>query len=174
MKFICVLEQTSSRQNDHLSLLDSLCTQVIAALLRRSMIGLVVASHGRLAEEMLSTAQLIVGEFENTICCSVVPGTAPEELQSQLRAAVKTVDQGQGVIVFADLLGGSPCTQSLSLCRQAKIEVLTGVNLPMLLKANGLRMSLSVLTDLAHELVQYGQRNIACATDAMRSKGLHT
>jgi mannose PTS system EIIA component len=134
------------------------------------MVGLVVASHGRLAEELLSTAQLIVGDFSNSTYCSVVPGTAPDELKSQIRSAVKQVDEGQGVIVFADLIGGSPCTQSLSLCLQAKIEVLTGVNLPMLLKANSLRETESNLSSLALQLIEYGQKNITCASQAVRAK----
>ena len=98
------------------------------------MVGLVIASHGHLAEELLATARLIVGELSSVAACSVHPGASPEDIKQQICGAVKTVDSGDGVIVFADLVGGSACNQSLSLCRQARIEVLTGVNLPMLLK----------------------------------------
>ncbi len=132
------------------------------------MVGLVIASHGHLAEELLATATLIIGELPCVKACSVEPGASPEEIRRSISDAVKTVDSGQGVIVFADLVGGSPCTQSLSLCRHARIEVLTGVNLPMLLKANSLRTREGSLLDLAHELAQYGQRNITCATDELR------
>lgn len=137
------------------------------------MVGLVVASHGRLAEELISTARQIVGELSHVASCSVDSGASPEDIKLQIRNAVKSVDEGDGVIVFADLIGGSPCTQSLSLCcSQNRIEVLTGVNLPMLLKANSVRteqpaVSLSVL---AHALAQYGQKNITCATDLLRAK----
>jgi mannose PTS system EIIA component len=82
---------------------------------------------------------------------------------------VKQVDTGAGVIVFADLIGGSPCVQSLSLCRQRALEVLTGVNLPMLLKGQALRASTSTLSELAHVLVEYGSRSITCATDKLRA-----
>src|SRR6478736_5527060 len=105
------------------------------------MIGIVIAAHGHLAEELLATATSIVGEFPSVKTCSIEPGASPESYQGEIRAAVKAVDDGQGVIVFADLVGGSPCTQSLSLCQQANIEVVTGVNLPMLLKANTLRLA---------------------------------
>jgi PTS system mannose-specific IIA component len=136
------------------------------------MVGLVIASHGRLAEELVSTAAGIVGPLAKVATCSVEPGASAEEVKQQIRDAVKAVDEGDGVIVFADLIGGSPCTQSLSLCQQADIEVVTGVNLPMLLKADSLRSATPKLslTELAHQLASYGQRNITCATDALRAK----
>ena len=136
------------------------------------MVGLVVASHGRLAEELISTARQIVGELSNCVSCSVDTGASLDEIRLQLKNAVKAVDDGSGVIVFADLIGGSPCTQSLSLCRQNRMEVLTGVNLPMLLKANSLRavQPSASLEVMAHDLAQYGQKNITCATDLLRAK----
>lgn len=132
------------------------------------MVGLVISAHGQLAAELVSTARQIIGELPQTAVCSVAPGTAPEELRAQLRAAVRSVDTGDGVIVFADLIGGSPCMQSLSLCHQVNIEVITGVNLPMLLKAATLRTTATSLNGLALELAEYGQRNITCATEALR------
>jgi len=136
------------------------------------MVGLVVASHGRLAEELIATARQIVGELTQVSSCSVDTSASPEDIKLQLRNAVKQVDTGDGVIVFADLIGGSPCTQSLSLCRLNRMEVLTGVNLPMLLKANSLRgvQPSASLEVMAHELTQYGQKNITCATDLLRAK----
>jgi len=100
------------------------------------MVGLVVASHGHLADELVATARQIVGEVDRVATLSVEPHSSLEEIRARIKDAVKSVDDGEGVLVFADLIGGSPCTQSLSLCQQARIEVVTGVNLPMLLKAN--------------------------------------
>jgi PTS system mannose-specific IIA component len=133
------------------------------------MVGIVIASHGRLADEMLATAKLIVGELSEVIACSIDPAASLDEIQRSIGQAVKRVDGGDGVIVFADLVGGTPCNQSLSLCREARIEVLTGVNLPMLLKAHAMRGHSGSLPDLAHQLAQYGQRNIVCATDGLRA-----
>lgn len=133
------------------------------------MVGLVVASHGHLAEELVATARQIVGEVQHVATLSVEPGSSPEEIRARIKEAVKSVDDGDGVLVFADLIGGSPCTQSLSLCQQARIEVVTGVNLPMLLKANSLRGQLPLL-ELAHQLAQYGQKNITCASDLLRAR----
>lgn len=136
------------------------------------MVGLVIASHGHLAEELVSTARQIIGDIQGIATCAVEPGVSAEELRGHLRKAVLSVEDGDGVIVFADLMGGSPCNQSLSLCRHAKLEVITGVNLPMLIKASSLRASTPKipLPDLAHQLASYGQRNITCATDALRSR----
>lgn len=135
------------------------------------MIGIVIAAHGHLAEELVSTARQIVGELPLVATCSVDAGASPESYQGQIRAAVKSVDQGQGVLVFADLVGGSPCTQSLSLCQQANLEVITGVNLPMLLKANTLRLApISSLLDFAAQLTSFGQRTITCATEKFRAR----
>lgn len=132
------------------------------------MIGLVVASHGHLAQELLATAEQIVGPLPQTAACSVEPGASPEDIRRGLREAVERVDAGDGVLVFADLIGGTPCTTSLSLCKARTLEVLTGVNLPMLLKANALRAKSAELKELAHGLAEYGKKSITCATDALR------
>lgn len=133
------------------------------------MVGLVVASHGRLAEELVATARQIVGDVPHVATMSVEPGSSPEEIRARMKEAVRSVESGEGVLVFADLIGGSPCTQSLSLCQQVRIEVVTGVNLPMLLKANSLRSQVG-LRDLAIQLAHYGQKNITCASDLLRAR----
>ena len=133
------------------------------------MIGIVIAAHGRLAEELASTAAQIVGELPHVSTCSVEPGSSLEQLRDHLQQAVNAVEEGDGVLVLADLLGGSPCTQSLMLCVDKKVEVLTGVNLPMLLKANSLRLALPKLRELAQALAQYAQKNITLASDLVRS-----
>ena len=132
------------------------------------MVGLVVATHGRLAAEMVATAEQIVGHVEAAATVSLEPGAGPQEIREKMRAAVDSVDQGDGVIIMADLFGGTPCKESLMLCKAGKLEVLAGVNLPMLLKANSLRSEAMPLADLAHALTQYAQRNITCASDLVR------
>lgn len=132
------------------------------------MIGIVIAAHGHLAEELANTAREIVGELPHVSTCSVAPGCSLEELRERIKQAVRSVDDGDGVLLLADLLGGSACTQSLVLCAKEKLEVLTGVNLPMLLKANSLRLAMPKLHELAELLAQYGQRNITLASDLVR------
>lgn len=133
------------------------------------MVGLVIASHGNFAEALLASAGQIVGELPHAQAVSIEPGTPVEVTRARVRDAVQAVDEGQGVIVFADLLGGTPCNQSLMLCSGANLEVLTGVNLPLLLKANALRGQGQALPTLAQELVAYGQRSITCASALVRA-----
>jgi len=135
------------------------------------MVGLVIAAHGKLAEVMVATAEQIVGPLRAVEALSVEPGLSAEALHERIREAVVAVDDGHGVLVLADLLGGSPCTQSMTMCSPGKVEVLTGVNLPMLLKANSLREVSRPLAELAHELAQHAQRNICCASDLLPPKG---
>lgn len=133
------------------------------------MVGLVVAAHGHLADEMVHAAEQIVGGLPAVETCSIEPGTSPENIREQMRSAVRKVDTGDGVIVLADLFGGTPCNQSLMLCGVCKLEVVTGMNLPMLLKANSLRANTDLsLSDMALALASYGQKNITCPTAMLR------
>ena len=132
------------------------------------MVGLVVASHGRLADELVTTAEQIVGKLPAVATCNIEPGTSVEDLREKMRQAVAGVDQGEGVIVMADLFGGTPCKESLMMCQECNLEVLAGVNLPMILKANSLRSEELPLPEMATQLASYGQRNITCASALLR------
>ncbi|AKQ63433.1 PTS system, mannose-specific IIA component [Myxococcus hansupus] len=132
------------------------------------MVGLVVAAHGRLAEELVSTAEQIVGELPAVATCNIEPGTPVEELRAKMKQAVARVDEGSGVIILADLFGGTPCKESLMMCQRMNVEVLAGVNLPMLLKANSLRSEELSLPEMANQLASHGQRNITCASALLR------
>lgn len=132
------------------------------------MVGLVVATHGKLAAEMVATAEQIVGTVPQVATVAVEPGSAPAAIRDQVRAAVDSVDTGEGVIVLADLFGGTPCKESLMLCQQRNIEVLAGVNLPMLIKAHSLRMQQMPLADLAHSVELAARKTISCVTDLVR------
>ena len=133
------------------------------------MVGLVVATHGKLADELVATAEQIVGKLANVATCSIEPGASCVDLREKIRAAVAAVDHGDGVLVLADLFGGTPCKESLMLCRDGKVEVLAGVNLPILLKASSLRSDSSLsLPQMGEMLTSYGQRNITLASALLR------
>lgn len=123
------------------------------------MIGIVVAAHGNLATELVATAELIVGELPLVAGCNISPSLSAQAMEEELERTVQRVDQGDGVLILADLLGGTPCTRGMALCRKARIEVLTGVNLPMILKAHSLRASRS-LAELAPELVEAARGSV--------------
>lgn len=132
------------------------------------MVGIVVATHGHLAQEFVSTAEQIVGKLEAVSTCAIEPTNSAAEIQRRVDEAVASVDSGQGVIVFTDLLGGTACNQSLMLTRSHDLEVITGLNLPMLLKASTLRSEITSLPELAAALARYGQKNITCASALVR------
>ncbi|NOK05589.1 MULTISPECIES: PTS sugar transporter subunit IIA [Myxococcus] len=132
------------------------------------MVGLVVAAHGRLAEELVSTAEQIVGELPAVAACNIEPGTPVEDIRAKMKQAIARVDEGSGVIILADLFGGTPCKESLMMCQRMNVEVLAGVNLPMLLKANSLRSEQLSLPEMANQLASHGQRNITCASALLR------
>jgi PTS system mannose-specific IIA component len=130
------------------------------------MIGVVVATHGKLAEEMIRTAEAVVGKLDHVAAVSVV-ATAPD-VRREIEQAIRSVDEGDGVLLVTDLLGGSPTNLCLSFLAERKVEVVTGVNLPMLLKLGGLRAAGKPIQQLAHDLAEVGQKAIGHASDMMR------
>ena len=97
------------------------------------MIGAVICSHHDLGRALLDTVSMIVGEFPAATSVSVRPGDGPEAIREHLVAAIAEVDSGEGVVLLCDMLGGTPSNLSLSLLGE-RVEVVTGVNVPMLLK----------------------------------------
>ena len=135
------------------------------------MVGLVVATHGRLAAELVNTAEQIVGKLPQCASVAIEPGASPSQIREQVRRVVDSVNSGDGVIVMADLFGGTPCKESLMLCRQCNLEVLAGVNLPMLLKAHSVRADDTMsLPDMAHTIAAQTQKTITCVTDLVRDQ----
>jgi len=133
------------------------------------MIGVVVATHGKLAEEMIRTAEAVVGTLEQVAAVSVV-ATSPD-MRSDLKDAIQRVDQGEGVLLLTDLLGGSPTNLCASFLSERKVEIVTGVNLPMLLKLSGLRASGKPIAQIAHDLAEAGQRSIGHVSESLRRIG---
>lgn len=128
------------------------------------MIGIIVAAHGRLASELIATGELIIGALPRVQACNVSPSLSPEAMEEELYLAVKQVEEGDGVLVLADLVGGTPCTRSMALCEKANLEVISGVNLPMLLKASSLRATRS-LQELAQQVVESSRSSIRRVTE---------
>ena len=130
------------------------------------MIGVVVATHGNLALELIRTAEAVVGKLAQVTPVSVV-ASAPD-MRHGIEDAIRSVDQGDGVLLLTDLLGGSPTNLCLSFLTEKQVEVVTGVNLPMLLKLGGLRASGKPIAQVAHDLAEAGQKAIGHASDLLR------
>ncbi|HEY6003151.1 MAG TPA: PTS sugar transporter subunit IIA [Anaeromyxobacter sp.] len=132
------------------------------------MVGLVVATHGRLAEELLRTAQGIVGPIEQCEAVTIGAESSMEDARARLGEAVKRVDSGDGVLVLTDMFGGTPANLALTFLDE-KLEVVTGVNLPMLLKLATARADLA-LRAAAELVASYGQKNITLASELLRGR----
>jgi PTS system mannose-specific IIA component len=133
------------------------------------MVGLVIATHGRLAEELLRTAEGIVGPLAQCEAVSVAAGVSMEDARARLGDAVKRVDTGEGTLVLTDMFGGTPANLALTFLDE-KVEVVTGVNLPMIVKLATARTGGLALRAAAELLTAYGQKNITLASDLLRAK----
>ena len=134
------------------------------------MIGVVVVTHCHLAEELICAAQLVVGEeLKQFQAVSVGPKDGSDMIREKIVAAVRKVEGGHGVLILTDMYGGTPSNISLSFLEERKIEVITGVNLPMLLKLATYQNDLS-LEELAAFITDYGQRNINRASEVLRKR----
>jgi mannose PTS system EIIA component len=98
------------------------------------MIGLVLVTHGRLAEEFVHALEHVVGRQEHLVAVSIGPDDRMETRRADIAAAVKSVDSGEGVIILTDMFGGTPSNLAISLLEEGRVEVVAGLNLPMLVK----------------------------------------
>jgi len=98
------------------------------------MLGIIVAAHGEMPRGLIETSKMIVGRAEKIAAVELLEGEGPESLRDKLKKAVESLDSGEGVMVLLDLYGGTPSNVSALLARELNIEVVSGVNLPMLLE----------------------------------------
>ena len=103
------------------------------------MIGIVVVTHGRLAEEFIHATEHVVGPQKSMRAVCIGPEDDMEQRRQDILAAVAAVEGGRGVIVLTDMFGGTPSNLAISIMDQARVEVIAGVNLPMLIKLASVR-----------------------------------
>ena len=127
------------------------------------MIGMVLVTHGRLAVEFISALEHVVGPQRNTCAVCIGPEDDMEQRRREILECVGKVDEGGGVVVLTDMFGGTPSNLAISIMDKAKVEVIAGVNLPMLIKLASVRQceTLSVAVARAQEA---GRKYIAVAT----------
>jgi len=133
------------------------------------MVGAVVVTHGNLAASLVEAAEAITGKSEGVRTVSVASADSNDGIRSAVLAAVKEADTGAGVVVFTDMFGGTPTNIALSLMKDGRVEVITGVNLPMLIKFVG-RSRDKDLRSLAALLRDYGQKSIVLAGEMLKDK----
>ena len=132
----------------------------------KQMIGVVIVTHSALADEFLMATQQIVGTVEGIEPVSIDPSDPIEEVEKRIKKGIKKVDAGKGVLILTDMFGGTPSNISLSFQEKGKVEIVTGVNLPMLIKLSTLREE-QTLDELASFIKSYGQKNIHLASEIL-------
>ena len=113
------------------------------------MIGLVLVTHGRLAAEFIVAMEHVVGPQERVEPICIGPEDDMEARRDDIAKAIAAVDEGNGVIILTDLFGGTPSNLAISLMKSAAIEVIAGVNLPMLIRLEGARKTMDVRAAVA-------------------------
>lgn len=127
------------------------------------MIGIVVVSHGRLADEFVAAAEHVLGPQEQMRAIAIGPSDDMEERRADIIDAVRAVDRGEGVVILTDMFGGTPSNLAISVINQVKTEVIAGVNLPMLIKLAEVRGRVS-LPEAALAAQDAGRRYIRVAS----------
>jgi PTS system mannose-specific IIA component len=130
------------------------------------MIGLLVITHGGLADELVAAARTIVGACENVAAVSIGWDDEVSDARRRIVEGIRELDQGEGVILLTDMFGGTPTNVALSLLAEEKVEILTGANLPMIIKFTNLRGDAS-LEDCARILADKGRRSIHVASTVL-------
>lgn len=133
------------------------------------MAGVLIIAHCNLAQELLKAAELIVGKMERTEALSIDPKDEVERIRKQIQSALKRVDDGTGVLILTDMFGGTPSNISLSFLKDEKVEVLTGANLPMLIKLGSMTTK-PPLKELALSIRDYARKNINIASEILNRK----
>ena len=133
------------------------------------MIGGIIVSHGKLAEELLNALTIILGEAPNIEAISIGWYDDVEDSKRKINRNIRKLDQKNGIVIFTDMFGGTPSNLSFSFLKDNQVEIITGVNLPMLIKFVSLQRS-NNLKDVAKKVIEQGKKNIHLASDLLSSK----
>ncbi len=128
------------------------------------MIGLVLVTHGRLAEELRAAMEHVVGHQDGVATVCIFPEDQMESRREDIRDAISGVDSGDGVVVLTDILGGTPSNLAFQLCDHRKVEVIAGVNLPLLVKLAKIRGTEPLAEAVAHATAA-GRKYLASAAE---------
>jgi mannose PTS system EIIA component len=130
------------------------------------MIGLVLVTHGRLAEEFVVAMEHVVGKQERIATICIGPDDDMEGRRADIAKAIESVEAGRGVILLTDLFGGTPSNLAISLMQAGKVEVIAGINLPMLIRLGGARKTMKV-TDAVAAAREAGKKYITVASEVL-------
>ncbi|MEK9724302.1 MAG: PTS sugar transporter subunit IIA [Rhodospirillaceae bacterium] len=130
------------------------------------MIGMVLVTHGRLADELIAALEHVVGPQANVAAVCIGPDDDMEQRRSEILKSAKDADEGEGVVLLTDMFGGTPSNLAISVMDNANVEVIAGVNLPMLIKLASVRES-SSLADAVASAQEAGRKYINIASQLL-------
>ncbi len=130
------------------------------------MIGLVLVTHGRLAVEFVQALEHVVGPQENVMAICIGPEDDMEQRRQDIIDAVEKADEGDGVVLLTDMFGGTPSNLAISVLDKGQVEVIAGINLPMLIKLTGLR-STATLAEAVTQAQLAGRKYINVASQLL-------
>lgn len=133
------------------------------------MVGVVLVTHPNLGNKLIRIAESICGKIPALVTVSIDTKNEINDLRRVISAAIKSVDSGKGVLLISDMLGGTPSNMSMAFLSIGQVEVLTGLNLPMLIKVSNCRDG-KTLNELAEVVKHAGQRNIHLGSELMNKK----
>ena len=133
------------------------------------MVGLLLVSHGRIAESFLEVSLEIVGPVKGVQIVSLAEPIDEEKVMEDIQKARKEIDQGKGILILTDMFGGTPANLCFSLLEDPMVEVLTGMNLPMILQILSSRKDAS-LAELAGIAMRCGRENIYLAREILEQR----
>jgi PTS system mannose-specific IIA component len=131
------------------------------------MIGVLLVTHGKLAEELRAAARTIQPEFSRIVAVALDWNQTGEDARERIAQGLAEADTGEGAVILTDMFGGTPTNLTLSFLKKDRVEIVTGVNLPMVLKCAALQASGKSLTEVAHLARDRGQRSISVASDLL-------
>ena len=131
------------------------------------MIGIVIVTHGRLAEELKAAALTIQPDIQQMVAVALDWSQVGEEASRRIAEGLEEADLGDGAVILTDMFGGTPTNLTLPFLKRDRVEIVTGVNLPMLLKCAALQRSGKPVVEIAHVAKDRGQRSIYVASDLL-------
>ena len=135
------------------------------------MIGKLILTHGGLAREFLAAANVISGQLNGFEALSLDWSDGVDEARAKVAAAIARLDRGEGVLILTDMYGGTPCNIAMTFFQAGKVEVLTGINLPMVLRlACQAEPEETSVANLARWLQAKGQKSVCLAGDLSQNR----
>ena len=132
------------------------------------MIGIVIVTHGQLGDALIDAAEFIIGDRPDAIVSvSIDLNENADKLREKIAAGIKKVDKNEGMLILTDMFGGTPSNLSYSFLEEGRVEVISGVNLPILIKAVNTRKKME-LTKLAVSLEAFGKKSISLASGILK------